>query len=163
GIISGLLLVFILSLGFFVTPAVLGGPDAVPFVVLVERYMNQLLNWPLASTLSITLLIPTLLLYLVLRRYLGVGTHGSRPGVGASVLYRVIAFIDLLGRPLRALLSRTARGRHRLATRPRSGASPATTSFALMISAAVAFPIALVVLLAFVTTPTIQLSPDTFS
>src|SRR5262249_15029328 len=74
GITAGLLLVFILSLGFFITPAILGGLKDETFVMVIERQMNELLNWHLAAALATVLLAVTLLIYGSLGRFLGLET-----------------------------------------------------------------------------------------
>lgn len=70
GIIAGSSLVFILSLGYFITPALLGGRHQVTFSMLIDIQMNQLLDWRFGSTLSLFLLIVTLLLFALLHRVL---------------------------------------------------------------------------------------------
>jgi putative spermidine/putrescine transport system permease protein/mannopine transport system permease protein len=64
GVTAGVLLVFITSLGFFVTPALLGGPRNLMAAVLIEQQASTYLNWPLASALATSLLAITTLLYL---------------------------------------------------------------------------------------------------
>lgn len=59
GIAGGTLLVFILSLGFFITPALMGGPSDVMIAMLIEREVEFTLNWSLASTLAVILLALT--------------------------------------------------------------------------------------------------------
>jgi ABC-type spermidine/putrescine transport system permease subunit I len=68
GITAGCLLVFISATGFYVTPAVLGGPKQMMIGVLIEQYVNQTLNWPVASALATILLVVTALLYLLYER-----------------------------------------------------------------------------------------------
>lgn len=68
GVTAGTLLVFISAVGFYVTPAVLGGPQQMMIGVLIEQYITRTLNWPLASALATILLIVTVLLYLVYER-----------------------------------------------------------------------------------------------
>lgn len=68
GITAGCLLVFISATGFYVTPAVLGGPKQMMIGVLIEQYVNQTLNWPVASALATILLVVTTLLYLAYER-----------------------------------------------------------------------------------------------
>lgn len=68
GVTAGLLLVFISAVGFYVTPAVLGGQQQMMIGVLIEQYVTRTLNWPLASALATVLLITTTLLYLVYER-----------------------------------------------------------------------------------------------
>jgi putative spermidine/putrescine transport system permease protein len=59
GILTGSTLVFILSLGFFITPALLGGRRQITFSMLIDIQMNQLLDWKFGAALSILLLIIT--------------------------------------------------------------------------------------------------------
>ncbi len=60
GIAAGTLLVFILSLGFFITPALMGGPSDVMIAMLIEREVEFTLNWSFASALAVILLLLTL-------------------------------------------------------------------------------------------------------
>jgi putative spermidine/putrescine transport system permease protein len=60
GIAGGTLLVFILSLGFFITPALMGGPGDVMIAMLIEREVEITLNWSFASALAVVLLALTL-------------------------------------------------------------------------------------------------------
>jgi putative spermidine/putrescine transport system permease protein len=68
GIIGGGLLVFIQALGFFVTPALLGGPQDTMISMLIELQISQLLNWGFAAALSTVLLIATLGGFMLLTR-----------------------------------------------------------------------------------------------
>ena len=61
GIAAGTLLVFILSLGFFITPALMGGPADVMIAMLIEREVEFTLNWSFASALAVILLVLTLI------------------------------------------------------------------------------------------------------
>ena len=70
GMAAGGLLVFIVSLGFFITPALLGGPRQMMVSNLIEFSVRQVLNWPFAFALANTLLIGTLLLYAIYIRAL---------------------------------------------------------------------------------------------
>jgi len=66
GIVAGSILVFIPSLGAFVTPRVLGGGKNLMLGNLIELQFDQGQNWPLGAALSITLLfivMVALLLY----------------------------------------------------------------------------------------------------
>ncbi|WP_042347453.1 ABC transporter permease [Bacillus massiliigorillae] len=65
GILSGSLLVFVLSLGFYVTPALLGSANNMTVPMLIENNINVTLNWHLASAISFALLFLTLLLILI--------------------------------------------------------------------------------------------------
>ncbi len=71
GIYAGSLLVFIVSLGFFVTPAVLGGGRVTTISIFIGQQV-QILNWGVASAMSIALLVVTSLLFLIFNRFFGV-------------------------------------------------------------------------------------------
>lgn len=73
GVLGGFLLVFMLSLGFFVVPAILGGPRDLLLAQLIEFNINQTLNWPFAAALSTVLLVATVILYWIGDRFLGLG------------------------------------------------------------------------------------------
>ncbi|MBL8703786.1 MAG: ABC transporter permease [Rhodospirillales bacterium] len=77
GVSAGSALVFMMSLGFYVTPALLGGPRHMMSAVLIEQQANQLLNWGLASALATLLLLVTLAIYAVHARISGVGLAGA--------------------------------------------------------------------------------------
>jgi ABC-type spermidine/putrescine transport system permease subunit I len=70
GVAAGGLLVFIVALGFFITPALLGGPKQMMISNLIEFSVRQVLNWPFAFALANTLLWGTLVLYFVYVRLL---------------------------------------------------------------------------------------------
>jgi ABC-type spermidine/putrescine transport system permease subunit I len=71
GIAAGTLLVFVLSLGFYITPALVGGPRDLMLSMLIAQQVD-LLNWPYAACLSAALLATTLLLIVVFQRLPGV-------------------------------------------------------------------------------------------
>lgn len=68
GIGAGALLVFILSIGYYVTPALLGGADDQMLSYYIARYTNVEVNWGMACALGALLLAATLALYAVYRR-----------------------------------------------------------------------------------------------
>ena len=68
GIGAGALLVFILAIGYYVTPALLGGADDQMLSYYIARYTNVEVNWGMACALGALLLAATLLLYGVYRR-----------------------------------------------------------------------------------------------
>lgn len=70
GVTTGVLFVLILSLGYYITPAILGGPRALMIGKLIEQQMTQLLNWPFASALAVVLLLITFGLVGLLQRFL---------------------------------------------------------------------------------------------
>lgn len=60
GLFAGMLLVFVLSLGFFVTPVVLGGGRIIMVAMRIEKSISLYSNWGAASALAVILLILTL-------------------------------------------------------------------------------------------------------
>lgn len=72
GIAGGSLLVFILSLGFFITPALMGGPKDLTIAGLIQREVEFTLNWSFASALAVVLLVITLLGFALYNRILRV-------------------------------------------------------------------------------------------
>jgi putative spermidine/putrescine transport system permease protein len=71
GIGAGCLVVFILSLGFYITPALIGGQRDVMISMLIAQQVTTL-NWGFASALALILLAIALLIYLIFNRILGV-------------------------------------------------------------------------------------------
>jgi len=71
GIAAGGLLVFILALGFFITPALMGGHQDVMIAGLIENQVRIVLNWNFASALSIVLIFATVVLFLIASRWFG--------------------------------------------------------------------------------------------
>ncbi len=72
GAATGGLICFILSLGFFVTPALLGGRRSIIIANLIDLQVHQTLNWGFAAVLATALLVVTLsclgLFWLVMRK-----------------------------------------------------------------------------------------------
>jgi ABC-type spermidine/putrescine transport system permease subunit I len=73
GVLAGVLLVFVLSLGFYITPALVGGPRDMTISMLIAQQVDQL-NWPYAACLSATLLAVTLAIIALFQRLFGVGS-----------------------------------------------------------------------------------------
>ena len=69
GVAAGGLLVFITSIGYYVTPALLGGPGDQMLSYYVAQYTNVEVNWGMACALGSVLLAATLVLYAVYRRF----------------------------------------------------------------------------------------------
>ncbi|MGE0240299.1 MAG: ABC transporter permease [Parvibaculaceae bacterium] len=68
GIFAGSLIVMILSLGFFITPALLGSPRDLMVSVYIDVQIERLLNWGMATSVSVILLVITIALTIALRR-----------------------------------------------------------------------------------------------
>jgi putative spermidine/putrescine transport system permease protein len=59
GVSAGCLLVFILALGFYITPALVGGPRDLMMAMLIQQEIDHF-NWPLGSALAVVLLAAAL-------------------------------------------------------------------------------------------------------
>lgn len=70
GVGAGTLLVFILSIGFFITPALLGGAGDKMISNIIEGQINELNNWEFASALAFLLVAITLALYCIYARFM---------------------------------------------------------------------------------------------
>ncbi|MFO7647980.1 ABC transporter permease [Halomonas campaniensis] len=68
GVAAGTILVFIMALGYYITPALVGGPADQMVSYYVAYYTNTTNNWGMAAALGSILLVVTLLLYLVYHR-----------------------------------------------------------------------------------------------
>jgi ABC-type spermidine/putrescine transport system permease subunit I len=62
GVAAGVIFVFVLSLGFFITPALLGGPKVTMIATLIESQINELNNWSFAAAIGLVLLTFTVLI-----------------------------------------------------------------------------------------------------
>ncbi|MGH9468536.1 MAG: ABC transporter permease [Terriglobales bacterium] len=71
GVFAGSLLVFILALGFFITPALVGGPRDLMIAILIEQQV-EILHWPFAAALAVVLLFIAIAVFALLSRVLGV-------------------------------------------------------------------------------------------
>jgi mannopine transport system permease protein len=57
GIVSGFILVFLVSLGYFITPALLGSPREMTIATLISQQLREFLDWPFAAALVVVLSI----------------------------------------------------------------------------------------------------------
>jgi mannopine transport system permease protein len=80
GVFAGGLLCFVLALGFYITPALLGGPASMLMATLIGQQTTVLLDWPFAAALSTVLLAVTLVIVALFRKALSLnkGFHSVR-------------------------------------------------------------------------------------
>lgn len=71
GILSGALMVFVMSLGYFVTPALLGGTANMMVAELIAQFVQSLVNWGMGAAAAFALLVITLGLYALQLRLFG--------------------------------------------------------------------------------------------
>jgi putative spermidine/putrescine transport system permease protein len=69
GLMAGAMLVFIITIGFYITPALLGGPGDQMVGYYISMFTTATLNWGLASSLGLFLLVITAVLFTLQRRF----------------------------------------------------------------------------------------------
>jgi putative spermidine/putrescine transport system permease protein len=77
GILSGALMVFVMSLGYFVTPALLGGTANMMLAELIAQFVQSLVNWGMGAAAAFVLLVITLGLYALQLRLFGTRRMGG--------------------------------------------------------------------------------------
>lgn len=72
GVGAGCFLVFVIALGYYITPALLGGAGDQMISQLIAQQTNELLNWGLAGALSAYLMVFTVAFYVIFNRLVGI-------------------------------------------------------------------------------------------
>ena len=72
GLLSGSLLVFMVAIGYYITPALLGGANDQMISSVIAFYATGTANWGLAGALGLILLVVTTVLYIIYGRLLDV-------------------------------------------------------------------------------------------
>lgn len=72
GIGAGALLCFILAIGYYITPALVGGQDGQMISNIIDFHMRKSLNWNLAAALGLVLLVFVLFLFWIYDRVVGI-------------------------------------------------------------------------------------------
>lgn len=72
GVGAGAILVFILAIGYYITPALVGGQDGQMISNIIDFHMRSSLNWNLAAALGFVLLVFVLFLFWVYDRVVGI-------------------------------------------------------------------------------------------
>ncbi|MBM7044840.1 ABC transporter permease [Rhizobium lusitanum] len=78
GMMAGALMVFVMSLGYYVTPSLLGGTANMMLAELIAQFVQSLVNWGMGGAAAFVLLVVTLSLYAVQLRLFGVQNTGGR-------------------------------------------------------------------------------------
>ena len=73
GVGAGVLLVFILSLGYYITPALVGGPRDQMLSYFIAFHANNTVNWGMAAALSLVLMVCVVVFFAMYQRLVGVG------------------------------------------------------------------------------------------
>jgi putative spermidine/putrescine transport system permease protein len=78
GAATGAIIIFILSMGFFVTPALVGGRRDLMAGNLIEAQVSQMVNWGFASALGVMLLVTTIAIVMLFRLCVRTGNLYAR-------------------------------------------------------------------------------------
>ena len=73
GVATAATFTFLLALGFFVTPALLGGASSLTLSMLIDGFVSERLDWPLAAAASVVLLAAALVVVAVAGRFISIG------------------------------------------------------------------------------------------
>ncbi|MBP1990008.1 ABC transporter permease [Paenibacillus eucommiae] len=79
GIVAGTLLVFSISISFYITPALIGGPRVQVMATEIYNQTIHLMNWPFASALAVILLVTVFIITSLYNRAL---SRSSSQGAG---------------------------------------------------------------------------------
>ncbi len=85
GVAAGGMLIFITALGFFITPALLGGARDTMIVQVIIFQIQEVLNWAFAGAVAVLLLVSVLIIFFLYDRLLGLSTlSGQTSGIRAA-------------------------------------------------------------------------------
>jgi putative spermidine/putrescine transport system permease protein len=161
GVAAAGLLVFVASLGFFITPALLGGPRETMIGQLIILQINELQNWQLGSALAAILLISAIAMCVAYDRIFGLSSvsEGGERQASADGLVRLagLAAARFAGRAFGAVeefWKRNIRGLR---------GSAILSLYAWLIIAVLLVPIAAFVPMAFTRSTFLSFPPQGFS
>lgn len=83
GIAAAALIIFVTSLGFFIVPALLGGPQQTMAANLIIELILDLVNWPLAGAAALLMLLVVCLLFVAYIKGFGIETLIGRSRVSS--------------------------------------------------------------------------------
>jgi ABC-type spermidine/putrescine transport system permease subunit I len=107
GVAAAALMVFITALGFFITPALLGGRRETMISQVIIIQVQDLLNWGFAGALSVVLLAAALVIFILYDRLLGLSTlSGSARAAGGGAQGWIGRIGARLGTAIVAVLGR---------------------------------------------------------
>ncbi len=118
GLIAGVLLVFIYCLGFYITPALMGGLSDVMITMAISTQILEQLNWDFGAALSVVLLVSVLTILWIGSRFFPIeqllgfsdgklGSTVARRQIGAKMLMRIGSAANALDRWLPSLGGRS--------------------------------------------------------
>jgi putative spermidine/putrescine transport system permease protein/spermidine/putrescine transport system permease protein len=77
GLLAGLLIVFVICLGFYVTPAVLGGGKVIMAAMKISSNIELYFSWGAASALGVVLLVVTMLILYIASKLVSIDQIGA--------------------------------------------------------------------------------------
>ncbi len=77
GVAAGALMVFVMSLGYFVTPALLGSTSNMMLAEMIVQLIQSMVDWGMGGAAAFVLLVITLAIYGIQLRFFGSGRIGS--------------------------------------------------------------------------------------
>ena len=174
GVAAGGLLVFITALGFFITPALLGGRKDTMIVQLIIFQIHEVLNWAFAGAISLLLLVTVLAIFFLYDRLLGLSTLSGESSAAGSArdrgpIARLGARLGLwftggMGNLCDALGRLFDHVRPYRADRPRRGSSrPAVWAAAMLVIGFLAVPTFFVIPVSFTEEGFLNWPPKGFS
>ncbi|MCK1702236.1 ABC transporter permease subunit [Bradyrhizobium sp. 146] len=119
GLIAGVLLVFIYCLGFYITPALMGGLSDVMITMAISSQILEQLNWNFGAALSVVLLAAVMTILWIGSRFFpveqllgfsdgNVASTAARRQMGAKMLMRIGSAANALDRWLPSMGGRSA-------------------------------------------------------
>ena len=78
GLLAGSLIVFVLCLGFYVTPAVLGGGRVIMAAMKISSNIELYFSWGAASALGVVLLVVTMIILFIASKMVSLDQLGQR-------------------------------------------------------------------------------------
>ncbi len=57
GVIAATLLIFVPTVGDFITPALVGGPDGMMMANIIQAQFSKVNNWPMGAALAVSMMI----------------------------------------------------------------------------------------------------------
>jgi putative spermidine/putrescine transport system permease protein len=82
GVASSALVTFILSVGIFIHPALLGSPQQTMIAQIIIQQVDELFNWGLAASISVMVMFVSILFIIIFDRFVGVVSITGAQGVG---------------------------------------------------------------------------------
>lgn len=157
GVAAAGIMVFVTSLGFFITPALLGGRRETMITQLIIDQVQQTMNWGFAGAISMLLLVAALIVFVIYDKLVGLSTlagSGSAPAGRSSATRGPLrrAGYQLLG-----VLAALSDGLGRLLPRRLGSAASAEDGGSKMLWMVV------ILILAFLTLPALLMIPISFT